>query len=315
MTSLAEPVVRDGRVATDLLTFDPADVAARFDREPFLIGHRLADHPLLQLPRLIELARTLPEESVEYNAGSVGIDQRPELTPRTGLSIEETLRQIETCGSWMVLKDVEHDPEYRQLLDACLDAIKPEIDRVAPGMCRRHAFIFVSSPGATTPYHVDYELNFLLHVRGDKTMTVWNGQDRDVMSEGERERILTGGQRNLPYRDEFAAKAWVFQLRPGMGVHVPLSSPHHVKVGDKVSISFSITFLTDDGQRVRALHRTNAFLRRLGWKPRDVGISKTGDAVKFLGFRIADFLARIRARLLAMLGRKAKTQASSQRYA
>jgi hypothetical protein len=315
MTTLAEPAAQSGSAAAGLLTFDPADIAARFDREPFLIGHRLADHPLLQLPRLIELARTLPAESVEYNAGSVGIDQRPELTPRTGLSIEETLRQIETCGSWMVLKDVEHDPEYRELLDACLDAIKPEIDRVAPGMCRRHAFIFVSSPGATTPYHVDYEHNFLLHLRGDKTMTVWDGQDRDVMSERERERILTGGQRNLPYREEFAAKAFVFELKPGMGVHVPLSSPHHVKVGDQVSISFSITFLTDAGQRVRALHRTNAFLRRLGWKPRDVGVSKAGDAVKFFGSRIADFLVRVKTRLFGLLGRKAKAEASSQRYA
>jgi hypothetical protein len=276
----------------NFLHFDTTEIRDRFDREPFVITHSLSDHPLLQLPRLIELARTLPAESVEYNAGNLSVYQQPELTPRNGLSIEETLRQIETCGSWMVLKYVDEDPIYRALLDECLDQMQPAIEAVAPGMMRRRAFIFVSSPGATTPYHVDYEHNFLLHMRGKKMMTVWDGEDRSVMSELERERMVTGGHRNLPYQDDFAAKGRVFDLRPGMGLHVPLSSPHYVKVGDEVSISLSITFLTKPGERVRALHTTNAFLRSRGLVPSEVGRSAQRDSLKFLAYKTASFGAR-----------------------
>jgi len=283
-----------------ILQVDAAEFGRRFDREPFLVSHSLPGHPLLQLPRLIELARTLPEDSVEYNSGNIDVNQPTGLTPRTGLSIEETLRQIETCGSWMVLKNVDQDPVYRELLDRCLDEIQPLIEAVSPGMCRRRAFIFVSSPGALTPYHVDYEFNFLLHLRGDKTITVWNPEDRSVMSEIERERMVTGGHRNLPYQDEFAAKGKIFALRPGMGVHVPLSSPHHVKVGNHVSISLSITFLTRPGERVRALHTTNAFLRRRGFSPSEVGASDTRDSLKFFAYRIAELGSRAWLRLRNM---------------
>src|SRR5262249_4393034 len=102
------------------LGIDPARFRARFDREPFVVDHRLSDHRLSARPRLIELARTLPEDHVEYNAGNVPVSLDPARTPRTGLSIDETIRRIEECRSWMVFKNVERDPDYRALLDACL---------------------------------------------------------------------------------------------------------------------------------------------------------------------------------------------------
>ncbi|MBX3221354.1 MAG: hypothetical protein KF795_12595 [Labilithrix sp.] len=279
------------------LRFDPARLEASFDREPFLVAHDLSSHPLLQLPRLIELARTLPASAVEYNAGDLAIGQSPERTPRTGLGVEETLHQIETCGSWMVLKYIETDPSYARLLDDCLEPVRPHIERIRPGMSRRHAFVFVSSPGAVTPYHVDFEHNFLLHLRGDKRMTVWIGEDRAVMSEEERERKVTGDKRNLPWDDRFAASGRSFDLRPGMGLQVPLSSPHWVEVGAQVSISLSITFLSKHGARVRALHTANAFLRRRGITPGEVGASALSDELKFNAYRIAGRLDRAWARL------------------
>src|SRR3954469_5108321 len=87
-----------------------------FDRRPFLIGHKLAGHPLFELSRLIQLSQILPAANVEYNAGDIPINQAPHSTPRNGLSAAETLRRIVQCKSWMVLKYVEHDPEYRALL-------------------------------------------------------------------------------------------------------------------------------------------------------------------------------------------------------
>lgn len=279
------------------LRVDPDQLRECFDRRPFLIEHSLCEHPLLQLPRLIELARSLPASSVEYNSGELAINQAAALTPRTGLSIDDTLHQIETCRSWMVLKYIEDDPEYARLLDSCLDPLQAMIEQVSPGMCRRHAFVFVSSPGATTPYHVDFEHNFLLHLRGQKRMTVWNGEDRSVMSEEERERKVSGDSRNLPYQDDFASKGISFDLQPGMGLQVPLSSPHWVKVGDQVSISLSVTFLSRSGNRRRALHAFNAGLRRRGLRPHEVGTWPLIDSLKYATTRVADRLARLSANL------------------
>src|SRR3954468_11856509 len=116
------------------LEVDPKRMRANLNVRPFSVAHNLAHHPLFDLPRLIELARRLPEGSVEYNAGDLPVEQDPAKTPRNGLSIAETLKRIETCKSWMALKWVEQDPSYKEILDACLDEINAVCSHVAPGM-------------------------------------------------------------------------------------------------------------------------------------------------------------------------------------
>lgn len=262
-----------------LLRFDAHELRAKFDRQAFPIAHALADHPLLQLPQLIELSTRLPIESVEYNSGDLPINQDPATTPRTGFTIEQTLRDIERAGSWMALKNVEQDPAYRQLLDACLDEFGSA--GVAPGMTARKGFIFVSSPGAVTPYHVDFEHNFLLQIRGRKQITVFDDQDRALFSEVERERAVGGGPRNLVYSEEFSSRSRTFDLEPGVGLHVPLTAPHWVKVGSETSVSFSTTFQSTGSDRIASAHRFNARLRSMGIEPRRVGTSYALDTAKY----------------------------------
>src|SRR5258706_12172844 len=120
--------VRAGAPATAnrFLDIDPETFRTDFNRKPFLFRHHLSDHPLFKLPRLAELARTLPPSIVEYNAGKIPVslpDQ--EKTPYTGLSAEETVRRIEECSSWMVPKRAEADPESLEVLNRCLDEIQP----------------------------------------------------------------------------------------------------------------------------------------------------------------------------------------------
>src|SRR5436853_2235330 len=180
-----------------------------FNRQPFLIGHHLAGHPLFELPRLLELAARLPEACVAYNAGNVAVAEGLYRGPRTGLSVEETIRRIEDCQSWMVLKHVELDGEYNALLDACLDEVQAHAEPLAPGMQKREGFIFISSPGSVTPYHLDPEYNFLLQIRGSKTVHIWNPNDRSVLTEEELEAYWED-QKNIAFRDEYEQKASVF---------------------------------------------------------------------------------------------------------
>lgn len=258
-----------------------------FDHAPFLIEHNLVTHPLFQLSKLIELSQRLPDRFVEYNAGNVPISLDPSKTPRTGLSIEETIRRIEEHNSWLVLKNVEQDPEYRELLDQCLDEVMVFSESIRPGMTKREGFIFISSVGAITPLHIDPEHNFLLHIRGDKEVTQFDRKNREVLSEQSIEQFYLGGHRNLKYKDEFAKAARVFKLAPGQGLHFPINAPHWVKVGNTgYSISFSITFRSAEANRRECIYRVNGKMREKGISPTPYGDSPLVDTIKYLPYQV-----------------------------
>ena len=275
------------------ITVDPEICAAYFDRKPFHVQHALADHPLFALPRLMELARRLPERFVEYNAGALAVGVRPDETPRTGLSAAETVRRIAECGSWMVLKRVEQEPAYGALLDRCLDGVAAQAGIALPRMLRREGFIFLSSPSAVTPFHLDPEHNFLLQIRGSKTVSMWGRDDRLVLPEAELEKFYAAFvHRNLPWREVFQTTAWVVPLKPGQGLHFPVAVPHWVQNGPEVSISFSITFRSEASEARELIYRANARLRRLGISPRAPGQSILLDSTKRAAFATLSRLKR-----------------------
>ncbi len=267
------------------LNIEPATFRAHFHHQPFTIRHNLAGHELFTLPRLIELAQRLPGDRVEYNAGNIPVSQDPATTPRNGLSIEETMRRIEECRSWLVLKNVEQDPAYAALLNGCLNEIKTFSEPIVPGMCRREGYVFITSPDSVTPYHMDNEYNFLLQIRGQKQISLFDRADRSILSELELETFYTGGHRNLTFKDEYQAKAQVFQLTPGDGLHFPITAPHWVKNGPAVSISFSITFRTPASEKRELVFRVNAGLRKLGLTPTTAGVAPGRDALKATAYR------------------------------
>lgn len=271
----AAPVAADS-----LLEIDAAEFRESFDRRPFLIRHRLSDHPLFALPRLVELARALPEKDIEYNAGNIPISLDPHQTPRTGLSVEETIRRIEECRSWLVLKYVENDPSYRELLHRSLAEVRPHSEPLVPGMQQAQGFIFITSPGSVTPYHMDPEHNFLLQIRGSKRIRQFDGRDRSIVSEEQLEHFYSGAHRNMTFDEANRDKAWVYDLPPGQGLHFPVAFPHWVENGPAVSISFSITFRTPDLERRVLVHNVNAWLRRRGLTPTPAGRRPWLDALK-----------------------------------
>ena len=273
-----------------LLDINPAEFAANFNRRPFLIGHRLCEHPLFALPSLMDLAKRLPANNIEYNAGNIPVSLDPGLTPLNGLSIDETIRRIEECKSWMVLKYVENDPAYRELLHQCLDEVKPYSEPIAPGMTLAQGFIFITSPNSVTPYHMDPEHNFLLQIRGGKTVKQF---ERSVVSEEEFERFYDGAHRNLTYKEEYLQKSWTFDLQPGAGLHFPHTFPHWVQNGPNVSISFSITFRTPDLERLALVYNVNSYLRRRGWSPTPVGQSPRMDTLKYQTARVCRRIGRV----------------------
>lgn len=286
-TAVLDRILPSGVAESEpLLTIEPSEFAQKFTQEPFRIQHRLNEHPLFQLERLLKLSQSLPACCIEYNAGQIPMSIEHAQTPMNGLSAGETIRRISECKSWLVLKYVERDPEYAALLGQCLSEVKAYSEAIAPGMCSGQAFIFITSPGSVTPYHIDPEHNFLLQVRGGKRVHLYDGRVKSLLTEENLEQFYSDRGRNIPFQPDFDQHSWVNELQPGDGLHFPVTYPHWVQNLNEVSISFSITFRTPDLDRRRAMYQIHDRLRHWGVSPNQVGTHPLRDSVLFNAFRV-----------------------------
>lgn len=249
------------------------------------LSHGIAGHPMLELEALARLAATINPAHVEYNSGNLPVGVDPNAVPGNGLSIEQTIRSIEENNSWMVLKWIENDPAYRALLAETLAPLRALVEPMTGPMLTLQGFIFVSSPDAVTPYHMDPEHNILLQIRGQKTMTVFPSVDGELLSDVDHERYHMGGHRNLVWRDEFARKGKAYDLNPGEAVYVPVKSPHWVKVGPELSISMSVTWRSNWSYREADARGFNHVARRFGLKPSAPGRYPHQNYAKAFAFR------------------------------
>ena len=258
-----------------------------FPSKPFAIRHKLAGHPLLTLPRIAQLASELPRDLIEYNSGKVAISQDPDAIPSVDLDPVEIVRQIETAGAWMVLKRVENAPEYRQVLeDTMLSVARARgFNSLADaGLTQVEGFLFVSSPNSTTPFHLDSEDNFFVHIHGEKFFTIYDNTDRALFDDAEIERSMTK-HRNLKFEERFAPRATEFHLFAGDGCYVPYQWPHWVRTAGSFSISMAITWKTREVRRNNDLHFFNSWLRGIGLPQQAPGKQPMLDALKLATYR------------------------------
>jgi hypothetical protein len=291
------PVMSAPRIHVDSATFDPWKIQD--------VTHALVDHPLLDIGALVELGKRQEERklvrthSSDARAGTKFSDA-PHLHPNAK-GAAATLSEIEKANAWMSLLNVQADPIYRRLIGEVLEEIHPIVERHDPGMCHRAGWIFVASPHTVTPFHMDPEHNFILQIRGTKRLYAWDPFDRVVVPEHAEELFHDQYWRKMaPWREEWRARARVFELAPGLGGYLPSTTPHMVENGDGPSITMSFTYFTDATRRRELLYRGNARLRRLGLHPLPIGVSPERDAVKHVlltGYvAVSNLLHRARGR-------------------
>ncbi len=287
------------------LSLDEEAFRTHFERRPFKIVHRLAAHPLLQLPRLVEYAQSL-DRPILYFRGDHAINQvddtpgigRAKRTfvdrhlPGPALSAPEVLRQIQTCGAWMQLRDVGTDPAYAELLEELVSEVRGPAEEVAPGISGPRADIFVSSPGATTPFHLDEEHNFLLQIRGSKSLSIADGFNPAVLDRANLRAYFAGDGELAPYSEHLERHAVHIELRPHEGVHIPACHPHWVRNGGEVSISLGLLWYSDSIARRRYLYRFNGWMERFGLKPSTPGDHPLMDEIKALPLTVRRRLRR-----------------------
>ena len=262
-----------------LIELDRSAARAGFHRVPFAMRHALADHDLFTLPRLVELAKSMPRDRIEYNSGKLEPGVRPEDVPGIAMPAEDVIRRIESADAWLVIKGVEHDPAYRLLLHDFLTEVSNAAGPDAARFEDLRGFVFVSSAGSVTPFHFDAEENILVQIRGDKYVHIFDNGDRRLVAEESLE-LSPASHRNQPYRADFEHRAEVFSLIPGDAVHIPYLWPHWVHTGTSWSVSMAMTWKTPAVRRLNKVRLINGTLRRYGLPQASPGHSPLGDSAK-----------------------------------
>jgi hypothetical protein len=264
----------------------PAElVAASFDRSTFDFKHSLASNPLFELERLTELVREVsPRGLVTYAGGEGGPADGWDGLGRRGkrfASVFDALSNLHTAGAWVKIRFLHEVRPYDQLFESIIDELEGLLGApLRRRITRRSATVFLSSPGAVTPYHIDHETNFFFQIRGRKTVRLFDGTNPEVNADSDLERFYALG--NEQYRADVARLAEVHELGPGDGVHQPSCWPHWVGTGSEPSVSLSANFCLRERDLRARVYQCNYYLRRLGLPPAPPGRSAVRDRLKQL---------------------------------
>jgi hypothetical protein len=269
-----------------LLDASPELFRDKFNVRSFMFKHALANHELLQLPRIALTAeRMLSAGKLEKFVALGGKSSTPgkkfsAMAPQQKLA--ETVRDMAQANVWLKITSADAaDPAYAELLQ---DILK-ELEELAGYPMRQQITwscmtLFLSSPMVVTPYHIDHESNFLFQIQGEKDLSLFDPNNRELLSEREIEDFYAGNFEAAAYRAETQSRGQVYRLVPGTVVHHPPLAPHWVQNSNNVSISASVSFCLRFLDRRARVYQVNHYLRKAGIKPTAPGISRLRDNLK-----------------------------------
>jgi len=257
-------------VPDDTTAFSPNRVAT--------LRHNFHEHPMLQLPQLELLAKELMLDSkCRFLAPGTTVASEFTHSPRSPLKrdLDEVFRRIEEPGTWIALYNIETIPRYLALLEEIIATVRPHIEREQRDIIKMTGFIFISAPPSVTPFHIDRENNFWLQLRGHKTITTWDREDRHTVAAADVDDFIVWRSLDkVRLKDDARARGRELDRGPGEGLYFPSTTPHMtvsdtdwVRPGDGVAISIGVNFYTNVTRRHALVHQANWMLRRLGLEP------------------------------------------------
>jgi hypothetical protein len=295
MATMTSPVEPGKRAKAHVIEPEGTKFRGMFNEKAFLFSHNLAGNPLFELPRLTALAEFLIKKEgsncVRWKNANSPIDAKWDQLPPSEqvANISDAVRNLDKSGSWVVLYRVQNDPEYSAILEQALDDIEEMIGHpLRPEITWKDSYIFMASPQALTPYHIDHETAFLMQVHGDRKAYLWDQKDRSVVTEGELENYYMGDLGAGTYREENKAKAIEFAMDAGKGVHHPVLAPHYYQNGNDYSVAIGVHLCLRDVDRRGRAYQVNSMLRKFGMKPTPVGIDPARDEKKIRAMSLLD---------------------------
>jgi len=253
---------------------------ANYNRASFAFQHSLQELDIFETPQLAAMSERLPDPAYCSTADSTVVDGWKNVGQR-GATLARTLETLTETNSLVLLKHCERDPIYGATFRAIMeDVVEQAGSELRGDIDVGRATLVISSPRRVTPYHIDGEANFLLQVRGSKLLYAFDPNDRSLLSERELEAFYGGDADAARYREERQNEATTYALAPGIGIHLPLHTPHWAQNLNDVSVGLSLNFNLHSGARLRRLYKVNNRLRKAGLKPAAPGESAWQDRVK-----------------------------------
>lgn len=279
-----------------LQCFDATFDCDQLDRRAFSFKHKLMGHPALSLENLARVIPALPINQVFYSSGLLSKNDdfdRAHIEHRNGLTIEQTIENIRTSSSYIMVRSPERDASFNELHRQLTDDVTALMrERQLSGSpIDSMLYLFIASPNSITPFHIDRYSTILLQFQGAKEVTVFPPWDERVMRAQEREGFVAHAGQRPTFRPEAERLGTRFEFHPGEAVHIPFVAGHHVKNGPSdVSISMSIIFKTPETMRqIHAMSFNNIcrpMLQKIGLQPQAVGHSAWRDSLKSTAYRI-----------------------------
>ena len=281
-------------VSDRIIQCAPDVFTQNLNRLPHEFAHTLGGSPLFDLSRLVNLAEKVASRltphlaggDVYFNNGLIEPGEkplRPDL-PRT--AAVDLIREIETKQAWIILKHVEREPGYREVLENCIrDILQLSGQELLRKIKWFEAILFITSPNRVTEYHLDREVSWILQLQGDKEIHVFDRADKDIVPDQELEVYWTADNRAARYKPEYESRAIVHQMSPGTGVHIPINSPHWLRNKNNISVTLNVNFQFHDRYWAN-LYRANYYLRRAGITPHPPGTHPVSDHLKSAAFTV-----------------------------
>jgi len=250
--------------------------------------HHLLETGLFSDEKLVELFdQHDPECLLVYRMGD---DHRKldefQFGSRGNLTAQQLLDAVKGGRTWLNIIHITRHDTFKTLVDDIYD----ELEQKVPGFSTVHrsANLLVSSPNAKVYYHADAPLNMLWHLRGDKRVWVYPGDERYAPREWVEMLFTRESDDDLPYRPEFDQFATPYDLRPGEMVTWPQNVPHRVENLGGLCVSLTTEHYTPQAMKKRMTYMANRYLRKWFRLPA-TGVELEGPAaaLKRTLFRVA----------------------------
>jgi hypothetical protein len=137
LSRVKELVALTQRSSTPWLQLEEPEFRNGYNQRPFVVRHRLAEHPLFEYRALAALCRRLPAKQVPYRFGVVPSDTDFDASLqryRGALTLDDAIEQLEAKQAYIAIYNAETDPEYRPVIEGVLGEIAAHTEPIEPGL-------------------------------------------------------------------------------------------------------------------------------------------------------------------------------------
>ncbi len=241
-------------------------------REPAAVSHDLHRQPVFDPAKLVTLLQAVPSPCIK---GKTAFQERNEDFNVDQLSRGELEAQLRDPNTdvWVTLHEIEQIPMLRGVFAAMATALRGSLPPRYGNVQYCTGSLFISRGKASTPFHMDYGSNLLLQLAGEKRFLAYSPNDPEMVSKQSLGEFFRGAA-NPPsqvYDPAFDRRALTVDLKPGLGVYMPSTSPHRTETLSRdLSITISLSFVSPLADQIRRASLFDTRLPRFQFLPAPV---------------------------------------------